>query len=44
MFVGWLGQGWEGGSKARSLAVSEIRVASSETNKKEAVKVAGGWA
>jgi len=20
MFIGWLGQGWEGGSKARSLA------------------------
>jgi len=42
MFIGWLGQGWEGGSKARSLEVSEIRVTSSETNKKDEV-TGGGW-
>jgi len=40
--IGWLGQGWEGGSKARSLAFSEIRVGSSETNKKGEV-TGGGW-
>jgi len=43
MFVGWLARRWEGGSKARSLAVSDIRVVSSETSKGESVTVVVGW-